>query len=68
MSEKLLRLGAVMERVPYSRPNIYRLIQLGQFPRQIPLGGRAVGWLESEIEEWIAQRVQNRTPRSAMSL
>jgi prophage regulatory protein len=68
MPEKLLRLGAVMERVPYSRANIYRLIHLGQFPRQIPLGGRAIGWLESEIEAWIAQRVQNRTPQSMMTL
>jgi prophage regulatory protein len=68
MSEKLLRLDTVMERVPYSRPNIYRLIRLGQFPRQVSLGSRAVAWRESEINQWIAQRVQKRTPQSTMSL
>jgi prophage regulatory protein len=28
----------------------------GRFPKPIPLGGRAIGWLVKEVEEWIAQR------------
>jgi prophage regulatory protein len=36
----------------------YALLKEGQFPRPINLGARAVGWLESEIDAWIADRVQ----------
>ena len=32
----------------------------GTFPKAIPLGQRAVGWLEDEIKEWITNRVKER--------
>jgi prophage regulatory protein len=32
----------------------------GTFPKQVVLGGRAVGWIESEILEWIDERIQDR--------
>jgi len=32
----------------------------GEFPRRVRLGERAVGWLESEIDEWIAARAAER--------
>lgn len=53
----LLRISDVRKRVGLSRSQIYKLASEGKFPRQIRLGLRASGWLESEIEEWIAQRV-----------
>jgi predicted DNA-binding transcriptional regulator AlpA len=38
----------------------------GKFSRPIPLGVRAVGWLESELDEWIAARAsERRVPRRA---
>jgi prophage regulatory protein len=40
-----------------SRSSIYDRIGQGTFPSSISLGDRAVGWLESEIDTWIAQRV-----------
>jgi prophage regulatory protein len=55
---KFLRLPSVLERVPYSRPNLYRLVRLGKFPKPISLGGRAVAWIESEVDDWIAERVK----------
>jgi len=36
----------------------YDLISKNQFPKPIFLGARAVGWLESEIDAWIAERVK----------
>ena len=30
----------------------------GDFPKPIPLGGRAVGWLEEDIERWIVEKVE----------
>jgi len=29
-----------------------------EFPRPISLGGRAVGWLEQDIDEWIVSRIE----------
>jgi prophage regulatory protein len=62
MSEKhpkFLRLDEVRNRVPYSRSTIYAKIQRKEFPAPIDLGARAVAWLESDIDEWIAARIAN---------
>ncbi len=50
----ILRLPAVMEKVGLSRSSIYSRVRAGTFPKPVQLGERAVGWLESEIDEWIA--------------
>ena len=57
MSEKFLRIIEVQRRVPYSRSTIYLKVNRGEFPQPISLGARAVGWLESDVDEWIAQRI-----------
>ena len=36
---------------------IYQMQAEGRFPRRIKLGERAVGWLESEVRDWLATRV-----------
>ncbi len=56
-SPALLRLPAVISRTGLSRPRIYAYIAAGTFPRQINLGARAVGWLESEVTAWINDRI-----------
>ena len=57
MSYSILRLPVVKENTGLSRSAIYARISEGSFPKQISLGGRAVGWLESEIQNWIKQRL-----------
>lgn len=54
---KILRLEAVVEKTGKPRSSIYWMIEQGLFPKQIKLGKRSVGWLESEIDEWIKQRI-----------
>jgi prophage regulatory protein len=44
----------------YSIPYLYELIEQGRFPRPIPLGARAVGWLESDISRWQQERIAAR--------
>jgi prophage regulatory protein len=63
MSEsiRILRRGQVQSLTGLCRSAIYQLISSGQFPRSIPLGPRSVGWIESEISEWIRSRVAART-------
>ncbi|HTY84625.1 MAG TPA: AlpA family transcriptional regulator [Silvibacterium sp.] len=58
-SVKFLRLVEVQRRVPFSRSTIYLKISRGEFPQPINLGARAVAWLESDIDEWIAARIKS---------
>ncbi len=53
-----LRRKEVQTRTGLSRSTIYQYIQEGAFPKPVPLGPRAVGWLESEVSAWIAGRVK----------
>ena len=54
----ILRRKQVQARTGLARSTMYQQIQDGTFPRPIPLGPRAVGWLESEVSNWIAERVR----------
>ena len=53
-----LRRKLVQTRTGLSRSTIYQYIKDGMFPKPVPLGPRAVGWLESDVSEWIAGRVK----------
>ena len=55
---RFLRLPEVLERTGLSRSTIYVRLAEGRFPRPIPLGARAVGWIESEVDEWIRERIE----------
>jgi len=50
---KILRVKEVAELTGLSIPSIYRLIQLGEFPQSIKIGLKAVGWRESDLQQWI---------------
>lgn len=54
----ILRLPTVKQKVGLSRSSIYLKISQGLFPEPIVLGIRAVGWLESDIEEWIENQIK----------
>ena len=60
-SQALKRLPDVLNRVGYSRSTIYQLIADGKFPKPVSLGARAVAWLESDIDAWIAARIEGLT-------
>ncbi len=57
MATRILRLPEVKASVGLSRSTIYLRVEEGSFPKPISLGARAVGWLESDIENWIGERV-----------
>lgn len=57
---KILRIPAVMEKIGLRRTTIYAYIAAGKFPRPLPLGERAVGWREEEINDWIFERAKLR--------
>lgn len=59
-STHLLRLRQVQEIVPYSTSSIYHMVAHGDFPAPIKLGPRASAWLESEVLDWVADRIEQR--------
>ena len=64
LSETILRLPAVRVATGLSRSTIYERVRLGTFPAPVPLGGRRVGWAESEIAAWIRRRIAERSDDS----
>ncbi|MEJ6011417.1 helix-turn-helix transcriptional regulator [Novosphingobium aquae] len=57
---KLLSKKEVTQKVLYSPAHIARLEADGRFPKRVVLGPSRVGWLESEIDDWIASMVAKR--------
>ena len=54
MNARILRLRHVVERTGLSRNTIYRRMKDNTFPQQVRLGPNSVGWLEADINGWIA--------------
>lgn len=55
-TDSICRIGEVVRIVGCSRASIYSWMREGHFPKPRKLGPRAVGWLASEIHDWIASR------------
>ena len=67
MAQTILRLPEVKARTGLSRSTIYLRMSEGAFPEPISLAARSVGWIESEIDAWIAQRIeQSRQGQSGL--
>ena len=50
----------VVARVGYSAMHISRLEKAGKFPKRLKLGPNRVGWLVSEIEDWLRDKAEAR--------
>ena len=51
--------------IPYSKTQIWRLEKRGQFPRRVRIGAGRHGWVESEIDQFIADRIAARDVANA---
>jgi len=58
MEHQILRLTDVIAMTGLSRSTIYLRMVQGKFPKKINLGSRAVGWISSEVNEWIEERIR----------
>lgn len=72
MTPTILRLPEVTARTGLPRSTIHLRMSEGTFPASIPLGVRSVGWVASEIDVWISQRIaqsrqSHRTRRESAS-
>ena len=49
----------------YSRVHIHRLVRAGKFPTPIKVGQNRIGWIESEIDEWLNAKIAERDAKEA---
>jgi prophage regulatory protein len=57
MARSLIRLREVMRRTGLCCTDVYRGMAAGTFPSSVPLGQKAIGWIEDEIDSWVEQRI-----------
>lgn len=62
MLQRIIRKKDLPDFVGLKRTQIESLIERGEFPKPVTLsdGGRAIGWLESEVTEWQQRRIAKR--------
>ena len=62
---KIVRLPAVLQQIGIARSTLYDWINPKSprydpsFPKQRKLGQQAVGWVESELNEWLLNKITN---------
>ncbi|KGK27601.1 helix-turn-helix transcriptional regulator [Pseudomonas plecoglossicida] len=57
---RIIRLKEVIDSTGLARSTIYKYIAEGTFPKPVPLGDRCVGWVDSEVHDWILARIEER--------
>ena len=61
MSTKAIwRLPEVLRQTGLSRSTIYEMIGRGDFPQQVQLGRRAVGWIAADVLDWIHAKMDTK--------
>lgn len=58
VARKMLRLPAVIGKTGLSRSAIYAAMGQNEFPKAVRLTHRSVGWVDEEIDFWIAKRIE----------
>lgn len=53
----LIKRREVLARTALANSTLYRLMNAGDFPQSVSIGPRAVAWVETEVEDWIEQRI-----------
>jgi len=57
-NNRVLRMRELVEKIGLKPSTVYELAAKGKFPKPFKIveGGRAAGWLESEIDYWLTSR------------
>jgi prophage regulatory protein len=57
---RIIRLKEVIDSTGLARSTIYKYIGEGTFPKPVSLGDRSVGWVDTEVHDWILARIEER--------
>lgn len=58
MSKTLIRMSETMRRTGYGKAWLYKLISQDRFPKPIKIESRSIAFVESEVDDWINQRIE----------
>lgn len=58
---RFMRRKEVQDKTGLGTSTIYALMAKGKFPKAVPITDRCVAWIESEVDQWIAERLNART-------
>lgn len=58
--KSLIRIKDVTKRTGLARSCIYERVAAGDFPAPVKIGPRAVAWVETEVDQWINERIERR--------
>lgn len=65
MHERFMRVAEVSRVTGLARSTIYLRMSQGRFPTAVPIGSAAVvGWLESEIDAYLAEQISAARPKT----
>ena len=60
----ILSLPQVCKMTGLCRSSVYQMEADRVFPKRVKIGARSVGWIESEVQAWLRQRVESGRPRT----
>jgi prophage regulatory protein len=64
MGIRILSKKDLRQLVLYSPAHVDRLEKAGRFPKRVQLGPCRVGWIESEVLDWLQQRINGRDAKA----
>lgn len=64
-TKRILREPAVLEKIGVKKTKLYAMIAAREFPASFTISGTAKGWLESSVDDWIAERVRAASAKAA---
>lgn len=58
---RVIRHNSVCEKLDISSAKLFDMVACGLFPKPFTIipGGRAVGWLESDVNRWVIERKES---------
>jgi prophage regulatory protein len=59
---RIIRIKNLPDKVGLSKSSIMRMVKEGTFPQPIQISEGAIGWLEAEVDDWIAE-IPGKTQR-----
>lgn len=62
--ERFIRLDELMNKTGLGRSTIYRMVDKGEFPKPINLTSNKVAWLQSEVNDWMKKKVEQRNNKT----
>lgn len=65
-NNRLIRRKEVQDKTGLGASSIYAMMKIGKFPKCLNLSERRVAWLESDVDNWIAERVAEHQATNAI--